>query len=196
MEQPAGDNLSLEIAKRRQMTALWMDAQPRILAFILSAVPRIHDAEDLVQQVAIDMATNFEVYDTERPFVSWAIGIARNRVREYLRSARTDRLIFSDAVIDALAAVHAEPHPEIRPELEALQHCLGKLEEKSRHILHLRYTDRLGAPDIADHIGSTSGYVRVLLKRIRDRLAACIQNRIVTNRVMSGSPRHARGGEA
>jgi len=87
--------------RRRRMARLWMEALPSVQAFVASAIPKFHDAEDVVQETAEDVAEKFDRYDESRPFVAWAIGIARIRVAMYYRQAGRERLIFSN---DALSA--------------------------------------------------------------------------------------------
>ena len=65
-----------------EITVLWTRAHPAVSAFISSMVPDFQDADDILQQVAVAIVQNYDRYNKERSFVSWAIGIA-----EYERTA-------------------------------------------------------------------------------------------------------------
>ena len=160
------------------MAELWMDAQPSVMSFILASVPRIHDAEDLLQQAAVDVATNFERYDPDRPFVAWALGIARNKLRAHFRKTNTTGLVFSESALNAIADAHAATHDTARDQHEALSHCMELVGEKPSRLLTLRYHENLSHSEIAEAIGSSSGSVRVMLSRVRSQLADCIRTRL------------------
>lgn len=167
-----------EVARRRRMAELWMDAQPSVMSFILASVPQIHDAEDLLQQAAVDVATNFERYDPSRPFVAWALGIARNKMRAHFRKGSATGLVFSESALDAIADAHAATHDTAREQHEALSHCMKSLGDKPSRLLKLRYHENLSHDKIAESLGSTSGSVRVQLSRVRTQLADCIRTRL------------------
>ncbi len=70
----------------RELARLWVQSQSVISAYITANVIDAHHAEDLVQEVAQVVAEKFMTFDRSRSFLSWALGIARNRVLKYYRS--------------------------------------------------------------------------------------------------------------
>jgi RNA polymerase sigma-70 factor, ECF subfamily len=169
-----------EDQKREAFAQCWIEADPSVSAYVCAAVASFHDAEDVVQRVAQDLARRFGEYDSDRPFVGWALWIAKSRVIDFYRSQKRSQLVFSNELLQRLAdtiVVHAESRSHRR---EALQACLDELPTKSRRLLDLRYVDELPAAEVAREIDSTSGSVRVLLTRVRTALANCIQRRLAT----------------
>ena len=71
--------------KTHEVARLWVLAQPTVSAFIASLVRDFRDRDDVLQDVAVAVIDSFRSYDPSRPFVAWAIGIARNEVRHHLR---------------------------------------------------------------------------------------------------------------
>ena len=88
----------------RKATRHWTLAQPVVSAFITSVVRDFTARDDVLQEIAVAVIETFDRYDPERPFVGWALGIARNQVRLYLRRKQRDRLIFDEEIIARLAA--------------------------------------------------------------------------------------------
>ncbi|MFK7790385.1 MAG: sigma factor [Phycisphaeraceae bacterium] len=88
---------------RTRLTLLWTTAQPMVMAFISSMVPNHTDAEDVLQRTAYDIATNFEQYDPDRPFIAWAIGIAKYKVLDYRRDMSRSKVVFNDAALESIA---------------------------------------------------------------------------------------------
>lgn len=63
----------------RQATRLWTLAQPAVSSFVSSVVRDFRDRDGVLQEVAVAVIESFESYDSKRPFLAWAIGVARNR---------------------------------------------------------------------------------------------------------------------
>lgn len=161
-----------------KLAVLWTKAQPVVRAFIRSNVFYAHDTDDLIQMVAVTVTEKFDQYDPDRSFAAWAIGIAKNHLRDYRKRGYRDRLSFDTDVIDQLAQAHLELKPNYNTMFHALEHCVGKLKVKSRQLLELRYSSDLTAPQIADRLAVSPGAVRTGLHRIRAALADCMNRRL------------------
>jgi RNA polymerase sigma-70 factor (ECF subfamily) len=174
------DRESRESESRQQFTHLWLQAEPSVSAYVFASVSGFHDAEDLVQQIAQELARRFEQYNPDRPFVAWALWIAKSRVIDFYRRKKRDQLVFSAEILDDLGQAIAEQSGERHERREALEQCLEQLPERSRRLLDLRYVEDLPTSQIATATGSTAGSVRVLLTRVRGALAECIHRRLAT----------------
>jgi RNA polymerase sigma-70 factor, ECF subfamily len=163
---------------RERLARLWGKAEGSVQAFVFSAVSGFQDAEDVVQDVALTVARRFHEYETSRPFVAWALWLAKSHIVDRYRKRGRERLLFSDNLLDQIAAVLAERQPEQSARQAALEWCLEKLPEKSRRLLDLRYVEESSAEFVAQQMKSTPASVRVMLFRIRDVLANCIQSQV------------------
>ncbi len=162
-------------AAAEAFTRHWIRCQPNIAAYIRSLVPQMHDAEDLLQNVAVVMLRKFAQYDPERPFLHWALGIARNEALGHRRSHATQRLVRNADLAEVLADACEEVAPEMDERLGALSRCQENLQPRAREVLRLRYQDALSPPDIATRMKMSHGAVRVALTRARAALMACIE---------------------
>jgi len=167
-----------ENQKREDFAQRWLQAEPSISAYVFASVGRFHDAEDVVQRIAQELARRFDEYDADRPFVGWALWIAKSRVIDFYRTHGRQRLVFSNELLHRLADSISEQSEERADRREALEACLDELPRKSRRLLDLRYVDELSADEVARSVDSTSGSVRVLLSRARTALANCVQRRL------------------
>ncbi len=50
------------------------------------------------------MLESYANYDPQRPFVAWALGIARNQVGTYLRQHRRNRVVLDAVAVENVAA--------------------------------------------------------------------------------------------
>ncbi|MDG2222994.1 MAG: sigma-70 family RNA polymerase sigma factor [Rubripirellula sp.] len=172
------DRESRETESRQLFTHLWLQAEPSVSAYVFASIAGFHDAEDVVQQIAQELARRFEQYDPDRPFVAWALWIAKSRVIDFYRRNKRDHLVFSDELLKQLGEAIAASSGQRHERREALEQCLEHLPERSRQLLDLRYVEEMPASEIASTTDSTTGSVRVLLTRVRGALAECIQRRI------------------
>ncbi|GAB5442097.1 MAG: sigma-70 family RNA polymerase sigma factor [Fuerstiella sp.] len=169
-----------ENQKREEFTHHWLEVEPSVSAYVFASISGFHDAEDVVQRIAQELARRFDEYESSRPFVGWALWIAKSRVIDFYRAQDRKRVIFSDALLERLADTIAQQADGRSDRREALEACLDELPPKSRRLLDLRYVEELSAAEMAQETGSTSGSVRVLLSRVRTVLASCIERRLAT----------------
>ncbi|MEK7951159.1 sigma-70 family RNA polymerase sigma factor [Luteolibacter soli] len=171
-------NHDSELDARERLTRHWLESEPAVRAYVFAAVRAFHDAEDVVQQVALTVARRFEEYDEKRPFVGWALWLAKSRVIDHFRKQGRDRLVFSETLLDQMADALVQRQPEGSARQAAMERCIAKLPEKSRQLLELRYEEGSSMERVAAAVDSTAAAVRVMLFRIRNLLAGCIQTEL------------------
>ena len=167
----------------QQMTIEWTRAQSSVARFVSSFLHDRGEADDALQEVALVIVERFEDWDPKRPFVGWALGIARRVVMTHLRLKYRDRQIqFSDAV-DHVAESFQRLEPQTELMKDSLSDCLGRVRGHSRQVLSLRYTEGLELTQIAERLTMTAGNVGVLLYRARVTLRKCIDGRLKAGRL-------------
>lgn len=164
--------------QRKDLAVLWTQAQPHVAAFVSSMVLDFHAAEDLIQQVAVAVAEQFEEYDQARPFVAWSIGIARFKVYNYYRSTKRDKHVFDTEALDGVARAFCELAPELDPRRKALDACVKRVQGRAATVLEMRYVREMKPARIAQKIGMTSNAVSVMLHRVRAALEKCIDQQL------------------
>jgi len=167
----------------QQMTIEWTRAQPSVARFVSSFLHDRGEADDALQEVALVIVERFEDWDPKRPFVGWALGIARRVVMTHLRLKYRDRQIqFSDAV-DQVAESFERLEPQAELMKDSLADCLRQVRGHSRQVLSLRYTEGLELTQIAERLTMTASNVGVLLYRARVTLRKCIDGRLKAGRL-------------
>ena len=161
-----------------RMTIEWTRAQPSVGRFIRSFVRNRAEADDILQEVALVIVDRFETWDSNRPFVAWALGIARRVVQTHLRAKYRDRKVEFTSAIDRVAESFEQLDPQAELMRDSLTDCLGQLRGHSRKVLSLRYSDGLELKQIAEQLGMTASNVGVLLHRVRATLRQCVDRRL------------------
>lgn len=163
--------------RTRQAFTLWTQAQPTVSAYIHALVCDRAVRDEILQEVALAILEHFDRYDSARPFLPWAMTIARNAVADARRRGRRMPVQLSDAAESALAAALAEVSDTERARLAHLAACLEKIEGRAREICDYRYRAGLAPARIATLLGLQSNTVAKALQRLRDDLRACIERR-------------------
>ncbi len=156
-----------------QATKQWTLVQPVVSAFVAAIVRDFASRDDLLQEIAVAIIQSYERYDETKPFQAWALGIARNQVRNYLRQQSRDKLTFDEQAIANLADSFDQCSDYLHS-LEHLRDCVGKLDDKARRVLELRYAEDLKPAAIAQQLQLSANTVAKALQRIRDTLRDCI----------------------
>jgi RNA polymerase sigma-70 factor (ECF subfamily) len=165
---------------------MWTLAQPAVSAFITSVVRDFRDRDDVLQDVAVAVIESFGRWDPERPFVAWAIGVARNQVGLYLRRRRREHQVleFDPETIDALQVTFSSIAAVGEPRLDFLHECLKSLDGRARKMCELRYQQDLKPAAIAEVVGMTANAVAKSLQRIREQLRECIDHKAAVRGVV------------
>ncbi len=169
---------AMDAATQERFTRLWTQAQPAIAGFLAALVPDRHQADDLVQEVAVVLLRKFGEYDPARPFPAWAMGVAKTAALSRRRDLARAACRFQDATIEQLAASWEELLPELDERVRALRDCVGRVSGRARQMLDLRYVEELSNDAIAERLGLAGGAVRVALHRLRGALQSCIEHRL------------------
>lgn len=161
----------------QQAMRYWTLAQPVVSAYVTSVVRDFRDRDDVLQEIAVAVLESFHSYEPSRPFIGWAMGIARNQIGSYLRDRRRNRLVFDGETIELLAQAFQQMEPEHTRSLDYLKDCIEKLEGRAKQMCSLRYENDLKPAAIANLLSMTPNTVAKSLQRIREQLRLCIERR-------------------
>jgi RNA polymerase sigma-70 factor (ECF subfamily) len=163
---------------RELLAVNWAKAQPSLTAFLIASTPQFSDAEDLLQEVAAEVARRFDDYDPSRPFLPWALWVAKIKIANFYRAQERRPVKFIGDSIDALAEACGRVQATLSEEKWALEKCLSRVTGRSRQLLQLRYFEDLSPQEIGGKVGMTSGAVRIALSRIRSALVSCVKSTV------------------
>ncbi len=130
------------------------------------------DAQDIIQDVFINAYRNLNGFDTSLKFSSWIYRIAHNQAVNHLRriTARPT-VIMDDEAFDALASeLNVEHDVGKNMEHAALRAAIGRLDEKYREVIVLRYLEGKSYDEISDILRKPRGSVSSLITRAKKLL--------------------------
>lgn len=165
-------------AERIKIDQLVKQEQPRLLNFIRKRVGDESDAEDIMQDVFFQLTIGFNDIRSVRSITSWLFTVARNRITDYFRKKKPERL--SDKQVmnrqdaeegplmleDILPALTRSPEDEYMRSViwEAIEETLDRLPEEQREVFVLNEFEDLSFKEIAEITGEG---INTLLSRKR-----------------------------
>jgi RNA polymerase sigma-70 factor (ECF subfamily) len=157
-----------------------IDAQRRLNAYILTLVPNLADADDVLQETNATLLRKQVEFELGTHFWPWACRVAYFEVLAFRRRRQRDRLAcgFDDELLSQLGADAVAHFGNLDERLSALDDCMGRLTMKDRDLIHLRYCQQQDARQIAGRLGRTVRAVYQALYRIRNDLAQCVRRRV------------------
>jgi RNA polymerase sigma-70 factor, ECF subfamily len=164
-----------ELANVELFVQLFAKNQRGIQAYLWTLVPNRADCEDLMQETSVSLWRKWPEFDQQRDFFRWACGIAFIEVLRFRRKNASQRLWFSDELIETLAVEFVDSSDLYDLRTAALQSCLEKLGERDRKIIEARYRGGASAEQVAEEMSRPVSSLYKMVARIRDRLYSCIE---------------------
>ncbi len=163
-----------EKQKQEEFVRLLLTNERRIRAYVRVLVLDPDEAEDVFQEVSVTLLEKYDSLAPDADFTAWACRVASFKVMELRQKQRRDRLVFSDDAMRLLneEATRAAEHASDRG--DALRRCIGRLSERNRQMLALRYDGQESIDDIAQRLGRSVQAVYKALSRIRHSLHDCV----------------------
>lgn len=156
--------------------------QERVLNTCLGLVPNLHDAEDLTQEVFIELWRSAGSFRGDARLSTWLYRVAVNKSLELLRSRqRKKRFAFFRSMVglEDESAQHIRDefnHPgvllEQRERAQVLFAAMERLPGNQKTALVLQKTEGLSHTEIAEILGVSMASVESLLHRAKKNLYA------------------------
>ncbi len=148
-----------------------------MLGFIRNRVGDEEDARDIMQDVFYQLSAGFNDIRSVSSITSWLFTVARNRITDYFRKSRPERLSDSrvaspdageDSLMleDILPSLTRSPEDEYMREViwDTIEACLSRLPEKQRDVFVMNEFEDMSFKEISEITGEG---INTLLSRKR-----------------------------
>ena len=138
---------------------IYEDYRQKVFSYILSKVQNSDLAEDLCQNVFLKIYEKADTFDETKASVStWIYTIARNTLTDYYRTRR-----LTSEIPETLQSEQSIEDDVINGEMmERLADALSQMDERMRDVIILRFYDGKTLREIADNMGISYAYVKVI----------------------------------
>ncbi|MCO6048161.1 sigma-70 family RNA polymerase sigma factor [Aeoliella sp. ICT_H6.2] len=150
-------------------------SQRDLWAFIVSVVPTLADADDLLQEVNLALWSKRQEFEKGKRFLPWAIGFTVRQIRHHRTRQAKSRLWFSDEVVDLLADDWSAPDTFVEDGRRYLSHCLKKIREAERKAIEDKYGKQMTVKQMAKASGKSLSGVYKTLNQAIVSLRECVR---------------------
>ena len=168
--------------RQEEFVSLFFANQTRILSFILSLVPNFNDGEDLLQEVWGIMWRKFDQYERGTDFAAWGKKIAYYLIMDYRRRRSLKHVIVNDELFGIISEKASADVIQKDRRMEILGKCLGKLHEKEREVIKLRYFDNVKPKEIAENFNISINSIYKSLSNVHGKLLVCMKRTLGLSR--------------
>src|SRR4029077_14875831 len=158
-----------------QFLRLFLSSERELFRYVAALVPNAGDAEEIVQQTAVELWRKFDQYDAQQPFTPWACRFAVNIVKQWVASRQRWQSLLEHGLAEDLLSRREQLRPQFDSRLSHLDQCLEKLPSPQRGIVEAYYFRRQSIDAIAAETRRSVEAVYKTLQRIRLMLRQCIE---------------------
>lgn len=152
---------------------IYEDYRQKVFSYILSKVQNSDLAEDLCQNVFLKIYEKADTFDETKASVStWIYTIARNTLTDYYRTRRV-----TSEIPETIQSEQSTEDEVINGEMmERLADALSQMDERMRDVIILRFYDGKTLREIADNMGISYAYVKVIQNKAFAFLRSFLEN--------------------
>ena len=152
--------------------------QNRLFGYIYSMLGDHARASDVVQETNLVLWRKKDEFRSGKPFLPWALAIARFQVLAHVRDRGRDRCLLDAELVAALADETEQQVEHLETIQQSLRLCLAELTPNNRDLIQRRYFRSASINEIASALDRGVSSVKVALLRVRRRLAECVRQRM------------------
>ena len=164
--------------RQAEFVQLLNTSHRRLLAYLVSLLGNLQDAEDVLQRASVTMWRKFEDFESGTDFIAWASTIAFYESRNFQRLNARSRLVFSDDLLQILAEQRLQDLVNVDPRHDALHECLRELDQPSRKLLEAAYLEEGSVVKLAEQLGRAPQTLYNKLNSLRRLLSKCVEQRL------------------
>lgn len=175
MPSPDPSPLSGPRPSRERFLQLFLASEREVYRYISAIAPARGDADEILQQTALELWMKFDKFDHSLPFTPLACRFALIVAKQWLASKRRWSSVLADGLAERIADRREAVLPGMQERLRHLDACLEKLPSAQRAMIDGYYFRRLPVENVAAEAGRSIDAAYKALQRIRQALQDCVE---------------------
>ena len=152
--------------------------EKRIYAFVQVRLNDSHDAADLLNDVMWEIWRGAARFEGRSSVTSWVFGIAHYKVIDRIRSKTRHRMEPLEATNSYESDLDLEALIGQRQLGSHIQHCMEKLSDDQRQVVHLAFFEDLSYREIGEIVGRPEGTIKARMFHAKQTLKRCLSRRL------------------
>ena len=177
----------LKDGKRQAYGKLIEDFQQKVFATCISFVPNKEDAEDIAQEVFVEVFNSIGKFKGQAKLSTWIYRITTNKCLEFIRKKNAKKrfaflqsIMGNDIPLDKTSYFTEMNHPGIimenKEKSKILFYAINQLPEVQRMVFTLHKIDGKSYQEISDIVGKSISSVESLMFRAKKNLQKRLEN--------------------
>lgn len=147
---------------------IYRDYKNKVAGYLYQRIGNPTEVEDLVSEVFVKIYSKLDTFDDSKASLStWIYHITQNTLTDFYRKHKILNEIPEDASDEKEDLQDSVANEDM---LESLASALEKLDETSRDLIILYYYKNITLKEIAEKLGISYIYAKVLHKKALDKL--------------------------
>lgn len=165
-------DIQKNVEYKQRQERIYAEYKDKVTGYIRGKISNSHDVEDIVSDVFVKVFRGLSGYDESKSSIStWIYTITRNTLTDYFRRAK----YFCEIPEELCSGEDAEEALLNGEMLDCLTNALSQLGQRERDIVILHYYSGKTLKEIAEMIGISYSYIKLLhanaLKKLRKMIA-------------------------
>jgi len=166
-----------------QYTKAFLASRSELMAFINGMVRDLTVADDIYQQVWVEISKAVDQGRTIDEPGNWFRGVAKNLVLMHWRKNRTDKkhMVIDSRILELTEAAFASAGSDREQWAErrtALRRCIDTAPKQTHALIRMKYDLNYSIKTIAGEMKKSYGSVATSLTRIRQQLRDCVESQL------------------
>jgi RNA polymerase sigma-70 factor, ECF subfamily len=157
--------------------------QARLRGLLAHACPPGVDADELAHAAFVEAFRRIDSYTPGTNFFAWLAAIGRNLLLVELRRSRNEARkhvnYAQQLVCETMESEVAGQGALDETRVNLLRECLGRLTDRMRSVLDMRYRENVPVASMAERLGKSVAAVKFQLFDVRRRLRDCVDRKTV-----------------
>ena len=162
--------------EREALEAVLAALAPSVHRFGLRMCKNVHDADDVLQDTLINIASHLGDFEGRSSLSSWAFALTRSACARRRRGLKNQPPVSDERMAEAPDhAPTPEAHAADHELASALSRALDGLSDEHREVILLRDIEGLSAPEAASSVGISVDALKSRLHRAREALRVALR---------------------
>lgn len=179
--------IDLQQGKRDAYNQLIVDYEQKVFATCISFVPNKEDAEDVAQEVFVEVFNSIHKFKGNSSLSTWIFRISTNKCLEFIRKSNAKKrfgfmqsIMSNETPIDKSNYFTEFNHPGIvlenKEKSETLFHAINQLPDAQKVVFTLSKVDDKSNQEISDITKKSISSVESLMFRAKKNLQTLLEN--------------------
>lgn len=149
----------------------------KIYNYVYRAVQNTSIAEELTQEIFIQVYEKLDSFDVSRPFTPWLMRVASNQTVSYLRKVAPEKrqVCLDDSHVQVASIGDASSGLEGQMSTQVLLKALSQVEDKYRTVLVLRYQYEYPYKEISEMLDTPINTLKTWFRRGKEQLKTILE---------------------